>query len=67
MSKIRDVWPWRKLHFQLDADGAQIWLRDSTLKPEDASLKDAIAQLRNALSERGYRLAAFTLNGIRLI
>jgi hypothetical protein len=67
MSKIRDVWPWRKLHFQLDADGVQIWLRDSTLKPEDASLKDAIAQLRNALSERGYRLAAFTLNGIRLI
>jgi hypothetical protein len=61
-----DAWPLRKLHARLGEDGIEVWLRDARLAPNDSALDADIAALRQTLREAGYRLARFTLNGIRL-
>jgi hypothetical protein len=60
-------WPLRKLHCRIEDDGVHVWLRDGAQRSGDAQLEAGIAALRQALQEAGYRLAGFTLNGIRLI
>ncbi|MBK4735701.1 hypothetical protein [Noviherbaspirillum pedocola] len=60
-------WPLRKLHCQLEEDGVHVWLRDLTQQPDDTALEASIVTLRRTLESAGYRLAGFTLNGVRLI
>lgn len=59
-------WPLRKLHCRLEEDGVHVWLRDLTQQPGDAGLNASIVTLRRVLENAGYRLAGFTLNGVRL-
>lgn len=66
LADAANAWPLRRLHARLAEDGVEVWLRDARLAPDDAALEAEIAALRQTLREAGYRLAGFTLNGIRL-
>lgn len=62
-----EAWPLRKMHLQIDENGVHVWLRDARLAANGAAQGANMEMLRQTLAQAGYRLAGYTLNGIRLI